>query len=73
MRSFRAQSFDRIESKALINFSFCVQCYVVGKHNVTWRDDSTRMVYIRLEVVDEQYAITDDKEGSNVLKVDYCF
>lgn len=66
MKWYRDESSDWIEPKALINFPFFVESFILHKHNMTWRDDSTRMVYILLKAADEQYAITNDKEGFEI-------
>lgn len=68
MKSFRVRSFDWIESKALINLPFCVQSFILLKRNMPWRDDSTRMVYIRLKAADEQYAILMSRKVLRVFK-----
>lgn len=67
MKSFGTRSSDWRESKVLINLRFCVQSFVLDNRNMTWRDDATRMFCIRLKTTNEQYGITDDKKGFEVL------
>lgn len=67
MKSFRDRSSDGIESKPLIDLPFRAQSFTLDRHNMTWRDESTRLVYIRFKAAHKQIATTGDKEGFDVL------
>lgn len=69
MKPYLAQGSDWIEYKEFINLPFCVQPFTVDTHDMTWRGDSTHIVCVRLKATEEQYAISDDKEGFVVLQV----
>lgn len=69
MKSYRVWTSDWLEPKALINLQFSVQPSFLDKHSMTWREDSTYMVYIRLKAADKQYGITEDKEGFDALEI----
>lgn len=67
MKSHRSRSSGWLEFKSVDNLPFCIQTIFLDKQNMTWREDFTRIVYVRLKVADEQYEMTDDNEGFDFL------
>lgn len=67
MKKLRQKSTDWIESLARIPLPFPVETHIHDKHNLAWRDDSTKLLYIRLKASVEQYAVNSDKEQFEVL------
>lgn len=62
MKAYRAPCFDMTESKSLINLPFTVKSFILNKHNMSWGDDSTQMLYIRLRAAEDQYGVINDED-----------
>lgn len=67
LKQLRIRSSDIIESTARIPLPFVVQTHIYGKYNLAWRDSTTRMVYLDLKGVVEEYAVLNDAESFEIL------
>lgn len=54
MKKVRRKSTDWIESMTRICFPFTVETYIHDKHNLGWRDNSTKLLYVILKDVVEK-------------------
>lgn len=46
---------------------FAVQSHIFSKHNLGWRDNETRMVYVDLQAGVEQYAVVNDENDFEIM------
>lgn len=67
MKKLRCKSTDWIESMTRIPLPFTVETHIHDKHNLGWRDNSTKLLYVRLKAAVEQYAVHTDKEKFDLL------
>lgn len=60
LRKLRENLSDKVVSVARIGLPFSVQSHIESKHNIGFRDDTSRLVYVDLKAVEEKYAIVND-------------
>lgn len=66
-KSLRAKCTAWVHFTCVISLPFTVQTPVHEKHNLAWRDDGTKLVYVCLKAVAGAYAIEHDKDGFDLL------
>ena len=67
MKRLRKRTIDYIESSAHILLPFAVQSHILSKHNLGWRDNGTKMVYVDLRAAVEQYAVVNDDNEFEIM------
>lgn len=66
LKMLRTNRIDAVRSTARIGLPFTVQPNLNGQHNLAWRDNSTRMVYLDLKAVVDDYANINDIQDFEV-------
>ena len=67
LKRLRKRTIDYIESSAHILLPFAVQSHILSKHNLGWRDNGTKMVYVDLRAAVEQYAVVNDDNEFEIM------
>ena len=60
LKSLREKCNDNVQSVAHIGLPFTVESHIDQKHKIGWREDSTRIVYIDLKALVDDYAAVND-------------
>ena len=62
LRKLRARAADWVETTTRIHLPFVVESHF-KKENLAWKDDETKMVYVRLKAFVEEYAVENDTDN----------
>lgn len=60
LRGLRENINDKVTSTARIGLPFSVQSHIDSKHNLAYKDNNSRLVYVDLKAADESYALLND-------------
>lgn len=60
LKELRQHTEDFVESTARIALPISVQTHIFAKYNMSWRDDTTKLLYLDLKAPVENYGILQD-------------
>ena len=62
LKKLGGKSSDSVESVARFPLPFAVETHMDGKHNMSFRGNTMKMLYLDLKAVAEEYAVVNDFE-----------
>ncbi|MEM6687231.1 MAG: hypothetical protein AAF617_15725 [Bacteroidota bacterium] len=67
LRQMRNNRSETVSSVARIGLPITVQSHIESKYNIAWKDDHSRMVYVDLKAVVDDYATVNDTNDFDVV------
>lgn len=67
MKKLRCQSTHYVESTTRIVLHFTVEEHIYENHSLGWRENSTKLLYVRVKAAIEKYSVNIDKEKFDLL------
>lgn len=60
LNKLRSWSSHAVEPAARIPLPFPVQTHIVEKHNLAWKDSTSKIAYLDLKAFEDEYAVAHD-------------